>query len=77
MVPCVIFIALSSYTFTSLSLNGIEMRLRIASVVGIIIAPALAGCPYARDLCLVVDDHGNPHVHLPRNIASRSEAHLR
>ncbi|KAJ5337465.1 hypothetical protein MYU51_019691 [Penicillium brevicompactum] len=50
------------------------MRLSIASVVSLVIAPTLAGCPYARDLGLNIDDHESPHTHLPRDIASKSSA---
>ncbi|KAJ6024250.1 tat pathway signal sequence domain-containing protein [Penicillium herquei] len=50
------------------------MRLDIASVVGLVIAPVLAGCPYARDLGLNVDDNENPHVNAARGVASKSSS---
>ncbi|KAJ5718288.1 tat pathway signal sequence domain-containing protein [Penicillium malachiteum] len=52
------------------------MRFDIASVVGLCIAPALAGCPYARDLGLNVDDNENPHANVARGVASKSSAAL-
>ncbi|KAJ5712688.1 tat pathway signal sequence domain-containing protein [Penicillium malachiteum] len=52
------------------------MRLDIASIVGLCIAPALAGCPYARDLGLNVDDNENPHANVARGVASKSSAAL-
>lgn len=68
-------IALSPHTLTSpCQLTAFEMRLSIASVVSLVIAPTLAGCPYARDLGLNIDDHESPHTHLPRDIASKSSA---
>lgn len=42
------------------------MCLSIASVVGLAIAPALAGCPYARDLGLKANEKETPYAHLPR-----------
>ncbi|KAJ5448074.1 WD40-like Beta Propeller [Penicillium cf. griseofulvum] len=41
------------------------MRLRIATIVGLVIAPALANCPYARDASTEADSSANIHVHLP------------
>jgi hypothetical protein len=51
------------------------MHLSIASVLGLAIAPALAGCPYARDAGPNTDDKENPHAHLPRDtVPSKSVA---
>jgi Tol biopolymer transport system component len=53
------------------------MRFNIASVVGLAIAPALAGCPYAWDAGINADDKINPHPHVPRDtVPSKSVARI-
>ncbi|KAJ5375898.1 tat pathway signal sequence domain-containing protein [Penicillium cosmopolitanum] len=48
------------------------MRLSFASILGLVIAPALAGCPYARSPSL--DNNKSPHVNAPRNVDSTSSS---
>ncbi|KXG53736.1 WD40-like Beta Propeller [Penicillium griseofulvum] len=46
------------------------MRLSIATVVGLVIAPALANCPYARDASTGVGSSAEIYIRLPHETAS-------